>query len=310
MPQAVQADGVIRENISILDARIAREAEKRIPMMQELALLLSDRLAARGEESVAAVLAREAAMLPSPTLHGEALPSHREALSLALSALSPLDASCFLEALEGACLDRGLPLSPADFADFREPPNGRIAYLRNPYADEAYEAFAAMLPDPGVLYCESFAEVCEAVADARCGYAILPFENTAGLLRPFSELAGRYSLHMTALYRVFHADGTDATRFALYTRYPCLRFGGDAPGLRASFAARDSAALSLRLLCLSHLGARFSDVACVPDTAGAGALRCTVSLRAESGTATRLLTYLTMFTEDPVLHGYFKEIER
>jgi len=93
----------------------------------------------------------------------------------------------------------------------------RIAYLKNAFADLAYEKFAAILPDAVVSYCDDFSGVCEEVANGRARYGILPLENSAdGRLKAFHTLMRRHDLKIVLVCDVPVGEGI--TQFALLGR--------------------------------------------------------------------------------------------
>lgn len=114
------------------------------------------------------------------------------------------------------------PLSPVVFCASQEPElfpiqTDRIAYLKNAFADEAYNKFSRILPGAVVSYCDDFPGVCEEVAHGRARYGILPLENSAdGPLKTFRNLMQKYDLKIVLLCNV--PMGESVTRFALLGR--------------------------------------------------------------------------------------------
>ncbi len=106
---------------------------------------------------------------------------------------------------------------------------GRIAYMPNAFADNAYLAFAHRVKSERNGHAcraatfHSFVDACEEVYNGLCEYCILPLENTAdGKLTAFSRLIVTYRLFITAVCDVENHTLTEKniTRFALLTRAP------------------------------------------------------------------------------------------
>ena len=300
------------ENIALLDGRISRETEKRIPLFRELAHAFLHPFPDPENLSVRDLFLRAGQAFPASTVHDDALPETRSLLARCLTQLTAQDRLCFLDGLLHALGAVGISLTAASFfpvCGIDLPLRCRVAYVHNPYADEAFESFSALLPTPSFLYADGFREACEAVAAHEADFCILPFENSAGPLLPFAELAERFSLCINAICRVFHADGTDATRFALYAPNIASVLAGDFPCLRAAFTIPGTDALPLHLTAFASADGRILRLSCAPDDSAPHALRCTVTLRIPAERLLPVLSYLLAFTGNPRLLGLYKETE-
>ena len=111
------------------------------------------------------------------------------------------NAECFACAylLSAFCKKRSEAGKPITFFDFLgsegRPDSSKIAYMRNSYADTAYEIFSSVIKNASVLYPSSFAAACEEVYYGRVGYCILPYETSEeGVLSGFRRLISKYEL--------------------------------------------------------------------------------------------------------------------
>ncbi len=113
-------------------------------------------------------------------------------------------------------------LTPMAFCTSREPEQfpiqtNRIAYLKNVFADDAYNKFSKILPGAVVSYCDDFPGVCEEVTSGRARYGILPLENsTDGRLKSFLQLMQKNDLKIILMCDV--PMGESMTQFALLGR--------------------------------------------------------------------------------------------
>ena len=309
MPNLYDDERTAHENLSLQDRRLLRELEKRLPLCTEYAEVYADLFAQSESRDVLAFLAPLALRGEQPSFEEVPL-AHKTVLQYAHSLLNATDRMHFLSAFFKACAKRGISLSLTSLFPQKSEKGHRIAYVRNAYTDEAYEMFSAEYEETTLVYADGFREACEAVADGSADFCILPFENSSGLLLPFAEMAARFSLSVVALCRVFHADGTDATRFALLSPSILSEYAGDTPCLRFSFTVSSGRILTAQLAALAAADTTVLSLTSLPDTAGEGALCCTVTLRCDRDSAFILLAYLYTFTDNPKLLGLYKEIEQ
>lgn len=216
----------IADNLQAIAAREQALHECRLAHLRERARLLNAEFAAQPlfflEESFR-VRYREEGERPEPTLTGVPR-EHVEDVRRLWRAQGAQDAAYFCRALlayyratHGA--DSVSPVSFCAPSAAEQLPfeTDRIAYLKNAFADRAYEQFAKILPDAVVSYCEDFTGVCEEVTSGRARYGILPLENsTDGRLKAFHTLLRRYDLKTVLVCDVPVGDGV--TQFALLGR--------------------------------------------------------------------------------------------
>ena len=97
----------------------------------------------------------------------------------------------------------GIEIAPRDLLPSEER-DGRIVYVKNALADEAYDVFTADLDDARVSYVASFKEAADAVADGEASYCLLPLEERGGSrLAPVSDIIFRRDLRICAITPVF-----------------------------------------------------------------------------------------------------------
>ena len=93
----------------------------------------------------------------------------------------------------------GIGITPSDLLPSTES-DGRIVYVKNALADEAYEVFTADLESARVSYVSSFKEAADAVAEGEASYCLLPLEERGGSrLAPVSEIIFRSEEHTSEL---------------------------------------------------------------------------------------------------------------
>ena len=248
---------------------------------------------------------------PSSThaIHENALPENRALLSSLFSSLSALDRASFIRALLDSLEAAGAPLCIEDLIPHSET-TARIAYLRTPYTDEAYDIFSRELQSPTVQYTDSFRASCEAVGAGAAGFCILPLANTEGDLSSFTDMADRQELVRVALCRVFHTDGTDVTHFALYARAFFFPFAEDDGGerlLRFSIALHGAEEVACIMSLFSLLEAEPISFSGTDSEDGAHTV-FSVVCRVSYTECLALLTYLTVFSDGWRFLGLYREL--
>lgn len=91
-----------------------------------------------------------------------------------------------------------------------------ISYVKNAYADEAYDVFSQDFEKTAPLYVSTLREAVDKVRQGEAGYCLLPLEEAGGLRSYAVEtLIYRYDLKITAVTPVFGYDGTADMKYAL-----------------------------------------------------------------------------------------------
>ena len=230
-------------------------------------------------------------------------------LSLALSCGTEALLPAYVSAMIRTCREGGAELTLSDFLPISRAQSARVAYMKNPYADEAYEALCTSLPSPTAGYTDSYRAACEEVAAGEADFCILPYENASGYLSTTDALIERYALCRTDSCRVFHAEGTDVTHYALYGRV-FLAQDAEAtctldyrfPYTEEDVPARHHAAMSAFSVKAKRIRAEESEEEANP-------MRAFVTASVPKKTLLPFLTYLTIFVRGCVVCGLHKEKE-
>ena len=299
---------LVSQNLMTVEARISREQEKALAWLAELGGLDGARLTVR-EGRAEPILRELFSEKEKPMPHAMHLSEHRTSLSLSLLCEREALLPAYVNALLSACFTGGAELTLSDFLSVTNKETARIAYMKNPYADEAYEAFSPSLSSPTASYTDSYRAACEDVATGGADFCILPYENAGGQIATIEALAERYALCRVQSCRVFHADGTDVTHFALYGK-AFLPTDTDAtctllyrfPYGKEDILARHFVAMSAFSVSATHISAKQSEDEEIPMCAR-------VTAHAPKKTLIPFLTYLTVFVRDSVIYGLYKEKE-
>ena len=208
--------------------------------------------------------------------------------------------------------ERGIFPTESDFLSTREAPE-TFTYVKNAYADEAYEVFSSEFSDPRVKYSRTFAEAVKSVLDGEVGYCLLPLAEKGGVrLSSVTELLAGNDLKIASVTPVFGFSGDAELWYALVAR-----------GFRVpKVAAEDDRYLEIR--CSEEDGDTLAALLCASRVFCASLYRVhtvtrrpaeengfyyTVVFRTEGKSFVGLLTYLTLYTETYVPVGLYKNLE-
>ena len=214
MDSAFFVHSVIKENLDDLSVSLAREAQLRLCEWASVAETAADAFAswmADGLNTVEAIAELSSVIgegdLPFGSSAGTA-PAFARAYERVHLCRTLVD---FLAA-------RGCVLTEDDFLP-PDAPSPVVAYMRNPYADEAYDVFAEEIADLTLRYVSSFDEGVRLLLAGEVGYCLLPLEESGGLrLSTVERLLHRYDLRIGRVTPVFGPDGTADLRYALVCR--------------------------------------------------------------------------------------------
>lgn len=219
-------EGVIAENLQELTERADLLGEQEIAHLYELAVEIAQ------ADDLADLLSSLPYYRISPAdPSADALTNNAELLSRARGLLEARQCMILCRALYEKLCERE-HLLPALFPDAEEiapHASGRIVYQRSSYTDNAYLAFASLVPDARAAYAHSSHAACEEVFNGHCEYCILPIENAVeGELIGFAKLISKYDLKIAACCDIADADASRRTRFALLRRNMLPLFISDA----------------------------------------------------------------------------------
>ncbi len=243
--------------------------------------------------------------------HADALDENLHRLRLSSGASLSTARAIFAELLTEKIRARRFPLSEESFFP-KESADELFTYVRNPYSDEAYDVFSQEFADPRLKYAQSFKNAVASVTDGEATFALLPLEETGGARLPtVSELIYRNDLKINSVTPVFGADGTSELKYALVSRriVPFDINGDDDRYLeiRISLSAKSLA----EIICAAELYGievyRINTVTLSADDAAESFFG--IVFRGEGCDFTRMLVYLTLFTDDFVAVGMYKNLE-
>ena len=222
------------ENLRALSCERNMLNEKRLYELSELAHLASRDIRA-GKISLESPYAFADALstLKRQEEENTAAPSAYGALLKKTNALSHRwDAAAFSLFLSGETEE----IPEAIFSPFSKKAekrrSARIAYVRSPFAEEAYGKVAELLKDTSVLYVGSAEEACAAVSASEADFALLPVSyGSDARLSAIDKLVLRYRMYIAATVSSSQGEGKEA--------------------LLALFALRSSPAIVTEKRCLS-----------------------------------------------------------
>lgn len=304
---------VLKNNIASIAKHQSLLEERRICELSEMATAAASYLCALIADGMP--LADSLSLLyfggEVPVLHDGAMKRCLPYLSMHGKNLSALDKAVFASILVERLSSEGLSLQEADFL----PPvavGETFTYVKNLYADEAYDVFSQSFSDPRLFYSENIKEAVAAVEEGRAGYCLVPLEERGGVrLASISQMLYRSDLRIASVTPVYgYGEQTDLT-YALISRGFCI----------PPVESEDDRYLELRL---SKETCPLSELLLASETFGAEVYRIH-TLQLESGSQSRpfyslvlrsegrdfvlLLTYLFAFVRDFAPIGIYSNLE-
>jgi hypothetical protein len=245
------------------------------------------------------------------SVHADALGECVPQLSLHLGVLSVLDRIA-LAALLGRGLERRA-LCPAE-ADFL-PPSGAsetFTYVKNLYADEAYDVFSEAFSDPRLFYSETLKDAVAAVTEGRAGYCLLPLEEKGGArLATVSEMLYRSDLRIASVTPVYGYGEENDLTYALVSRGFCIPAVDPEDDRYLEIRIpKDSCRLSELLLAAEGFGAQVYRIHTLAFSAESEKKAFySLVFRAEGQDFVSLLIYLSIFYGDFTPIGIYASLE-
>ena len=247
----------------------------------------------------------------SNSTHGDALEENKTALSGFSRQMDCVDKAMICRMLLSCLKYGGRTVSEADFFG-DEPPEETFVYVKNQLADEAYEIFSEELKDPRVYYSKSFKEAAELVSAGRAGYCLLPLEEHGIRLRTVDQLIFSEDLKISGVSPVFGFDGLADMKYAMISRRltPPKFSQGDDRYLEIRIPQDADLSLGELIFSAESFGHSVYRISTVSLTTEEGERAFySVLLRGGETDFTHLLTYLTLFSEEFIPVGIYKNLE-
>ena len=275
-------ESVIAENLQELTERFDILGEQEIAHLRELAFEIAQ------SDDLSDLLSSLPYYHISPAAPStDTLTNNKNLLARSRSLLEARQCMILCHALyeELRNKEQFLPALFPDAEEVMQQATGRIVYQRSSYTDDAYLAFATLVPNARATYAHSFQAACEEVYNGHCEFCILPIENAVeGELIGFAKLIAQYELKVATTCDILRADASRKTRFALLRRniLPLVPKSADQDGFfRCSLPANSAQSMANILCAANFFGLVFLSANTLPiDKEGAQAcLNLTFDIR-------------------------------
>ena len=300
-------------NLTRLSLSQSELEERRICELAELAECASDysrQLSFSGMEILEILsLISDSLVIPRGEIHSSAMSDSLSLLRHYLSTLSSLDKAIFSHLLIDRLSDKGIAVTERDFLSEGNIPE-TFVYVKNPYADEAYDVFSQEFKEPRVHYCKDFREGLSKVSTGEVGFCLLPFEDQGSRIQSVQELIFKGDFKISLVTPVFGFDGNADMKYCLVSKkyyYP-------------AFSPEDDRYLEIRIsreTPLSHLLSvaesyaheiyRVNSVNI--NTEDGDKSYYSVLIRDGGGGFLPFLVYILLFTDECTPLGIYKNLE-
>ncbi len=304
---------VLCENILSIAEKQSLLEERRICELSEMAISAAEYLSALSEDGMPPVDALSLISLgeDAPVIHEGALEQTRPYLALHGENISSLDKTVFISLLAERLVAIGLCPKESDFlpsASAKE----IFTYVKNLYADEAYDVFSESFSDPRLFYSESLRDAVAAVEDGRAGYCLLPLEEKGGIrLASISQMLYRSDLRIASVTPVYGYGEETGLTYALISRGFCIPpVAGEDDRYLELRLPKETCPLSELLMAADAFGARVYRIQTLQLENGSEQKPFySVVLCSEGRDFVLLLMYLFAFVKDFAPIGIYSNLE-
>lgn len=304
---------VLRENVLSIAKKQSLLEERRICELSETARYAAEYLLALSDGGMPPMDALSLLSLgeENAVIHEGALSQAMPYLDLHAKSLSSLDKAVFVSLLAEHLAERGLCPKESDFlpsASAKE----IFTYVKNLYADEAYDVFAQSFEDPRLFYSESLRDAVAAVEDGRAGYCLLPLEEKGGIrLASVSQMLYRSDLRIASVTPVYGYGEETGLTYALISRGFCIPpVEGEDDRYLELRLLKETCPLSELLMAAEIFGARVYRIQTLQLESGTEQKSFySVVLCSEGRDFVLLLMYLFTFVKDFAPIGIYSNLE-
>lgn len=194
----------------------------------------------------------------------------------------------------------------------KKPSEELFTYVKNIYADEAYDVFTQDFSDPKLAYSASFKEALKRVADNLYSYCLLPIEEKGARIPSVDELIFRGDYKINAVVPVFGFDGSADLKYALVSKnlYYTASRSDDDRYFEFKIPADSDINISELMLCTEELGCSIYRINTqVFDTEDGKKTYFSVVLKELGKDFSKLIMYLTLFAPEHIPVGIYKNLE-
>lgn len=307
---------ITESNLLRLDERMSRADERRICELSVAAKEAADeamRLLDGGMrmDEVLALMSGTLA-LPHAILHDDALEDNVARLRMRSELRRTADEAIFSELFCRALAEADVRLHESALLPTAEK-DASVAYVKNLYADEAFDVFSQDRPRMKPVMVRSFSEAVERMRRAEVGYCLFPLEEEGGTrLASVQSLIYRNDLKIVAVTPVFGYDGTAELTYALLATSfdPIIYESTDDLYLEIALSREDDATLNAVLTAAQSFGVTVYRADTVSYTSSDGKRTvCSLVLRDYRHTVFAFLCYLLLFVPDFTPIGLYKNVE-
>ena len=258
----------------------------------------------------ALALLSEEIEIPEGDMPGGVIEETKRSVRGFLGMLALQDKANFARLLRERLLNLDINVDEGDFLPVVTT-DASFIYVKSALADEAFDVFSQEYSDARVMYADSFKKACFDVADKKSGYCILPFEERFSVRIPsIAKLVSDLDLKIIAITPVFGFEGNADTKYALI-------------GRSFKIPERDEFTDRYLEITVPKSAVNLHELLTAADIFGAEVYKVGTSLTGDDGDNTlysiifkdggesfsNLLVYLSLFVDDYVPVGIYKNIE-
>lgn len=289
--------------------------EKRVCELSELAYLFAkatlELISGGMEISESFSILSDSVFGQEDDIHPHFLAENEEILKHHIGVLKSFDKIAFCRLISEKLKNADRELCEKDFLPEKATPE-TFVYVKNGFADEAYDVFSQEFEEPRVRYSKDFKEALSMLSNSDTGYCLLPLEDRGVRIRSVCELIFGGDFKICSVTPVFGYDGTADMKYCLVSKSFLLSdfTEDDDRYLEIRISGEADEELSELLLAAKGFNTDLYRINSVNFSYG-GEERSYYSLifRKTGKSFTDILTYLTLFTKETTTLGIYKNLE-
>ena len=242
----------------------------------------------------------------------DVLENNIERLSEYRRQLSLFDKAVLCELILEILKQKGRNITESDFLKQKHR-DETFVYVKNPFADEAYDVFSESFTNPRVEYAKDFRQALQRISDGDVSYCLLPLEDKGGSrIHSVAQLIFDGDFKINSVIPVFGFDGLADMKYALVSKYFTVPHKNkeDDRYLEIRIPKDTDTPLSEILLAAQLYNHGIYRIGTVEFDTEEGARRFySIVFRDDGRDFTNLLTFLTLFTSSYSPIGVYKNLE-
>lgn len=310
-----EPSGASKVNLNSLTSQMLTSEERRICEIYEVATAFVNTLREMISDGMSPCevlsILSDIDVSETYSLADDVLSSNLPKLNSYFKQISAFDRAIFSSFINDILSQVGVDISENEFLATAQMPESFV-YVKNAFSDEAYDVFSQEFSSPRVSYVNSFKDALSLVSDGAVSYCLLPIEERGARITTIDEMIFKGDFKVVSITPVLGFDGMADMKYALISRQfsEYTVNSGDDRYFEFRLLKDGAARLSDILIAAEHYNLEIYRLNTVRFTAeDDGRDYFSLILRSNGSDFINILIYLTLFADEFIPVGLYKNIE-